>query len=375
MSNGIQIHHGALDESPDGDIVLRGVIHQGALGIHPDSPALIQKFFQINEGSHGAFMVDDYQREVLSGKKHTELVKAFKEGQRFPDVELGMRGRTFEHNKGVFTLKDPVFVVDGLQRIASAREALEMTNDGITIRLGATIYFDSTDEWERSRFRTLNIERTKLSPNVHLRNMRPSNKAVAALYELTTRPGDFPLYNRVQWGQAKNRQEFLTALGLVSILTMLHHRFGHGARNSSAENQARSLNATLDDIGVRKLTANTKTFFGVIDDVWGIRRIAYRDQATHVKQGFLLVLAEILTRHAVFWEDRQLKIDRLTTQKLGKFPIADPSVINLVSSTGAGSRRMLYQMLLDHINSGRRQNRLIEDINQPDEEPEKSCDD
>lgn len=198
MRNGIQIYHGALDEGPDGDIVLRGVIDQGALGVHRDSPALIQKFFHVGEGLHGQFMVGDYQREVLSGKKHGELVQAFKDGQRFPDVELGMRGRKFQQKNGLFILEDPVFIVDGLQRIASAREALELTNDGIKIRLGATIYFDSTDEWERSRFRTLNIERTKLSPNVHLRNLRPSNKAVAALYELTARPGDFPLYNRVQ---------------------------------------------------------------------------------------------------------------------------------------------------------------------------------
>lgn len=153
---------------------------------------------------------------------------------------------------------------------------------------------------------------------------------------------------------------------------MLHHRFGQGAKNSSAEDQARSLNATLEDIGVRKLTANTKTLFGIIDEVWGIRRIAYKDQATHIKQGFLLVLAELLTRHSVFWEDRQLKIDRATVQKLGKFPIADPSVVNLVGSTGSGSRRMLYQMLLDHVNSGRRQNRLIEDVNQPDDTEESS---
>lgn len=368
----IQIYHGALDEGEDGDMVLRGVIDQAALGIHPDSPALIQQFFHVSEGMHGSFMVGDYQREILSGKKHEELVRAFREVQRVPDVELGMRGRSFERSNGLFRLNDPVFIVDGLQRIASAREALRQSNDTLKIRLGATIYFDSTDPWERARFRTLNIDRTKLSPNVHLRNLRSTNKAVSALFDLTTRQSDFPLYNRIQWGQSAKRQEFLTALGLIVVLTMLHYRFGRAAKQTAAEAQARSLDETREDIGIRTLIANTKEFFRVIDTVWGIRQIAFKDRATYVKQSFLVVLAELFTRHPVFWEDKRLVVDRATCQKLEKFPINDPSVKDTVASSGAGSRRMLYQLLLDHVNRGRRTNRLIADILQPDQSGDES---
>jgi len=227
----IHIHNGALDEGEGGDIVLRGVIDQGALGIDPSSPAVIKKFFQVNDGMRGKFMVGDYQREILSGKKHDGLVKAYLAGQRVPDVELGLRGQSYESlPNGLFKLSDEVFIIDGLQRIAAARAALTKTEDTLKIRLGATIYFDSTDEWERARFRTLNLERTALSPNVHLRNMRPSNKAIAALYDLSTRKDEFALHHRVQWGQSAKRQEMLTALGLVGTLTMLHNRFGRGAK-------------------------------------------------------------------------------------------------------------------------------------------------
>jgi len=104
-----------------------------------------------------------------------------------------------------------------------------------------------------------------------------------------------------------------------------------------------------------------------VDKCWGIRTIAYKDRAPHIKQTFLIVLAELFTRHGVFWNDKRFSVDRATRQKLEKFPLNDPSVRDTIVSSGAGSKRMLYQLLLEHVNSGRRTNRLIADSEQPSE--------
>ena len=83
----IKVCNAALDQSPSGDIVLRGVIH-------PDSLSGLR--------------VASYQREVLPITSLSRLIKAIKAGTTLPDIELGMRGQKYIERGGCFHLQDDV---------------------------------------------------------------------------------------------------------------------------------------------------------------------------------------------------------------------------------------------------------------------------
>lgn len=88
--------------------------------------------------------------------------------------------------------------------------------------------------------------------------------------------------------------------------------------------------------------------------------IEYRHSATQTKAIFLWSIAKMFAEHDVFWsgpERHDLFVDADDRRKLAKFPVTDPTVINLAGSAGK-ARNMLYQMLVDHMNSGRRTQRL-----------------
>lgn len=58
-------------------------------------------------------------------------------------------------------------------------------------------------------------------------------------------------------------------------------------------------------------------------------------------------------------------MDKDNIRKLAQFPITDPTISTLVATgtRGAGAR-MLLNLMIDHINSGRRKNRLrTRDVN------------
>src|SRR4029434_10944417 len=101
------------------------------------------------------------------------IFSALKCGEQLPDVELGMRGQRFRETKkdDEYLLQDPVFGIDGKQRIGSAIEYASLHPQAV-VRSGAVIHFDTTEQWERERFHKLNATQRKVSPNVLLRNLR-----------------------------------------------------------------------------------------------------------------------------------------------------------------------------------------------------------
>src|SRR5262249_29116679 len=99
----------------------------------------------VDPGSLDAILVPDYQRGVLSPATINGLARAIKDS-KVPDIELAVRGGDFKEREGCFYIKDPVYVVDGLQRITGARRVMQ---DGGEPYLGATLYFNTTIPWER----------------------------------------------------------------------------------------------------------------------------------------------------------------------------------------------------------------------------------
>ncbi len=333
----IRIVNGALDELDEGTIILRGVIASESLRL---------------------LKVDDYQREVMPLTALSSILDALKNRQALPDIELGMRGQNFTSREGVFHLKDPTYIVDGLQRVTAAMHVLN-TAPETPIHLGVTVHFDTGKVWERNRFRVLNTLRSKVSPNVLLRNKRSESPAVLMLYGLTVNDRSFALYDRVCWSQRMARGELVTALGLAKAVGFLHSHKA-ATKRSTVEELAPALDKAVELIGAQAMRENVKAFFELVDECWGIKRVQYREGAIYMRSTFLNVLAKLLADHHDFWrapEEKRLFIEANLKRKIAQFAINDPAVVQLASSAGK-SREMLYMLLRDHINSGKRTKRL-----------------
>ena len=316
----------------------------------------------IDPDTLGAIQVAPYQREILSSSKIDALARALA-NSTVPDIELGMRGdkhRVSNADKTgeVWVLLDDTFVIDGLQRTTAARHLMQKMPDARP-RLGAVVHFDTNYDWERERFRLLNQERTKISTNVLLRNLQTDSSGIDMLVKLCA-DESFVLKGRVQWNQKMLRNEVISALTLCKVVGILHSRFGPGRSNGSTE-LASMISTTMEVVGRTTMRDNIKTFFELLDQAFGVQRIVFVDGAAHIKTTFLVTLADVLTHHKDFWRGTRLFIDRPLRMKIEKFPINDPEVARLACS-GGKAMEILYVLITDHINSGKRSKRLSVDM-------------
>ena len=142
--------------------------------------------------------VDEYQREPLPLSALSKLWGALRDGESLPDIELGMRGQDFDVSKDdkEFWLKGDVYIIDGQQRRNAALHILSIMPE-LNVRMGAMVHFGTSRTWERERFRVLILDRSRVSPNVLLRNMRHQSLAVLTLYGLSYNEPKFALVERV----------------------------------------------------------------------------------------------------------------------------------------------------------------------------------
>jgi hypothetical protein len=337
MSEKIKLTSAALDEA-NNNIVLRGVVT-------PQSLKLIK--------------VDDYQREALPLTSLSSLIHALKSpaASKVPDITLGTRSGNYDEEKGgTFYLVPETYVIDGLQRISAARHLIE-SGAFDSPKLGAVVYFNSTRESERDLFHILNTSRVRLSPNVLLRNMKDTNPAINMLYSLCL-DSTFPLYERVSWQQRMRRSELLTARTFIQVSAILHAMFQRGARDHCVNNLGPALVKIMGSTGRKSMRDNMVTFFNTVDAAWGIRNVTYKEGATYLHQNFLSTLAEVFSKHSTFWDDRKLVVSADQRRKLASFPIKDPQVIGLASGGHTAGRHFLLELIIRHMNSGRRTGRL-----------------
>ncbi len=298
--------------------------------------------------------VDEYQRAL---GERPDIFTALKEGRVVPNIEVGVRGQDFSTEGDDYIIRSPAFIIDGWQRVGTARRLLEAIPDH-PIRIFASIHFGTSPEWERHRFNELNKNVKRISPNLHLRNMREENSAVLKLYNITTTDRNFPLFKKVSWQQNAQRGDLITALSFAVAVQSLHgHRIG--LVGSSVERVAESLLRISSALTPATFQRNIYTFFNLVDRCWPLKEIEYRKKAPQIKTTFLYELARMLSRHSVFWEhnDNTLVVSSDDQKKLAKFPINDPQVLQLAGAGGT-ARQILYRLLVDHMNSGRRTQRL-----------------
>lgn len=331
----IKIVHGALDEVEGKEVILRGAVA-------PESMIRLK--------------VDTYQREILPLTNINSLAKAFEAGESIPDIILGMRGGNFTEREGVFYLHDDVFIVDGLQRTQAAIKFLN--EKGGHPRLGATIHFSTGFDWERKQFQTLNGGlRVKLSPNVLLRNERHDHAVVEMIHALTTTDKSCVMSDRVCWKQRMDRQHLISASVLLKTVALLHSHITTGGKGTRLDDLIAALERVVEHTSAATLAHNIKAFFAFVDESWGIRNVQFKEGAAYVRLTFLLTLASLFSRHEDFWKGDKLFVDKDLGRKIKAFPLTDPNVRNLTAASGK-ARYMLYQLLLDHVNSGKRTRRL-----------------
>lgn len=333
----IRIINAALDEdlTTPGLVVVTGRIDQNTL-----------RFLKADQ---------EYQRPLGN---RADIFDALKAGVVVPNIEIGVRGEDFETDGDDVVITSPAYIIDGWQRVGTALRILEDV-PSTQIRLFGTLHFGTDSLWERHRFTDLNNNIRKVSPNLHLRNMRDSNPAILTLFGLSNNTKDFPLYKRVCWAQNMRRGDLTSARNIVSITAALHQHLAGGNYNGSTLAIAEKNRIAADKIKLNVFRQNVVTFFEAVDGCWPFNQVERRQRATQLKAGFLIQLARLLSLHKEFWrkDDHELFLSSNDRKKLGKFPLNDAYVSNLAGAGGT-AKQILFDLLLRHMNSGRRTNRL-----------------
>lgn len=337
-SNPIRIINPSIDDY-ENTVVIRGVIDNDSLG---------------------DLKIDYYQRELLPSKSRREIARGLQNGERLPDIVLGMRGETFSVDNGVLNLHDDVFIIDGRQRRDTILEYFCKETLAKTPRLGATIHLNTTVDWERQEFHKLNQFQSKVSPNILLRNNKEDHMAVTTLYGLTKSDKNFVMYDKICWQQNMAKGELITANSMLTVMLMMHSHL-QGYPGSGLSSTVPASDRLIGKVGIPIFRDNVKSFFNLLDESFGIRRVTYKGGASYLKLGFMQVLSRLLSDHQVFWkqpDDRRLVVPYELKRKLAKFPITDPEIMRLSSASGA-SRYTLYLHILNHLNSGKRTGRIV----------------
>lgn len=345
----IKLTNAALEEKEDGLIVLRGAV----------DPASLRDL-----------KTDRYQREVLPISTLDQMVAAVA-GGRTPDIILGMRGEKFDSKGTEFQLKSDVYIIDGLQRVSAGIRMLELGKG--KPHIGALVYFNSSLKFEREQFYALNTQGTKLSPNIIIRNLKDERESVGMLFNLCQDKG-FPLSHRVTWSQRASRGELISAATLAKTVGRLHSFIATGTRGSRIAELTMGLDRVLKEVGRMNMRSNTQMFFETIDQAWGVRRVTYKDGAVQLRFAFMRALAEVFARHYDFWngkDNHKLFVSRDMVRKLASFPLVDPTILTLCGSSGGKAHPHLVNLLIEHLNKGKRTGRLRSRM--IDEDP--SCED
>ena len=332
----VRIINGALDESDDSSspLILNGRVDLATL-----------HFLKVD---------GNYQREL---RTRPDIFEALKADKIVPNIEVGVRGQNFTTDGDDYIIHSPAYIIDGWQRVGNAMRFLELFPDR-QIRIFASVHFNTSLEWELPRFTDLNRNSKRTSPNLHLRNMRKANAPILSLYDLSTGERDFPLYEKISWNQNAQRGEIISAMSFAIAIHLLHgHRTGFHGR--SAEHIADGLVRIASRVTAPTFRRNILTFTKLINDCWPFGAIQYRAKAPQIKSAFLNELARMFSAHPTFWEHNgnTFTISADDRRRLSKFPINDPQVMQL-SGSGGPARQILYRMLVDHMNKGRRTQRL-----------------
>lgn len=297
-----------------------------------------------------------------------DLYRAILTGASMPPLDLNVRGQDYGSSEGNgFVIRNKVYVIDGGGRLQEALNVLE-NDPNADVRMQAVIHFGGDVDWERHRFSDLNRNVSKVSVNLHLKNFRDQSPAVATLFGLSNNDKSFPLFGKVAWGQRMVRGELITAMQILRTMQHLHAHLPQGKRGDGTSKRGGSVMTTAasrvqtvaDQIKLPTFRANVAAYFDLIDKCWGIKVVEYGKSAPHLRGAFNKALAGVLSEHEDFWvnDGTALRVPAALRRKLATFPVNDPHIANLASGNSAGAK-VLEELIIKHINSGKRQRRLV----------------
>ena len=334
-------------------------ILNGVLDDYTNSPSGIVLLGRIDPATFRFLKVDEsYQRRRM---ERPDIFAALKNGEVPPAIDIGVRGHDYAMDGDDFLISSPAFIIDGQQRIGVAGELADLVPD-LGIRLFAMLHFGTTREWEALRFDHLNKNIVSVSPSLHLRNLctrAERNEAVLTLYGLCHNAPGFALFKKVSWEQRMSRGDLMSASTLAKTVLTLHRR--HCASVSAhVDKVAGALQRAAMAISLEAFRRNVITFFAVVDECWPFSAVEYGRRITQIRSSFLWAIARMFAEHEVFWTEngKVLFVSADDKRKLAKFPIGDSQIASLAGS-GGQSRNLLYRLLIDHMNSGRRSRRLV----------------
>lgn len=325
---GVRILRPSLDDEEGGETILRGLIDLQSLHL---------------------LRVDYYQRERLSQKANRNIQRAIDTGSPLPDITLGMRGDRFHVDEtGAVVLLDPVFIIDGQQRVGTIRTHLEDFPEE-RIRLGAAVHFNSNATRESRRFHAMNLYATRVGSGVILRNLKDEIPLLASLYGLSMTERSFPLYRRVCWAQARHKDHLLTASTYINTALRLHAHLAP-VRHSGAR-YIPQISANLTRVvPIQQARENVATLWEAIDYAWGVTALQALTGVPYLKTGFLEALVTVLSNHLDFWDGPKLKISPEHRRRLQVFKVHNPEIVRLASSGHGLGQDMLRHLLAEHLN-------------------------
>jgi hypothetical protein len=282
---------------------------------------------EIEWDSLARLAIPDYQREEIP-KQIQKVYEAAFNLEPINPIEVCSRGTDFDlANKGEnsqkLVLKDNVYIIDGQQRRAAFIKIFrEGANDKVS-RLRVTIYLGTNEKWESERFNIVNFMPIKVSPSVYMKNQRLNYQSVDILYRLT-QERDSALYGKVQWSQAKNRQNIFTSLIYGSSVGCLLA----GREIKATKNELpKRLEELLEKYGEEAFRNNARTMFEIYNEIWNIDSFTFSDKVIQVKGNFVRAFGLFLGQHDEFWRttgsSRELMVPARVTEKLKRFPVEE----------------------------------------------------
>ncbi len=278
--------------------------------------------------------IPSYQREEIP-KQIEKIFMAAQQLEPIAPIELAVRTKGWEIDakSRIMMIGDPVYIIDGQQRKCGMQRIFrEGMNDRVP-RLRATIFLETTEEWESDRFNVVNFDNIKVSPSVYMKNQSLRMPSIAMLYCLT-QTREHALFGKVQWSQVKQRQNIFTSLIYGSaVACMLAGREIRSTKNELPK----KLEELRLQYGDENFKQNARIMFDIYNEIWNIDSFTVADKVIQVKGNFVRAFGMFLGMHKEFWREagpsKVLQIENRIIDKLKRFPIDDRMIQATFEST------------------------------------------
>jgi hypothetical protein len=166
-----------------------------------------------------------------------------------------------------------------------------------------------------------------------MKNQSLRMPSIAMLYTLT-QTREHALYGKVQWSQAKQRQNIFTSLIYGSaVASMLAGREVRSTKNELPK-RLEELRLQFGDDNFKN---NARIMFDIYNEIWNVNSFTVADKVIQVKGNFVRAFGLFLGMHDRFWREsgpsKVLMVDNRVIEKLKRFPVNERMTQAVFEST------------------------------------------